>query len=69
MPPYQPESKTLGKLINKNRSSSEEEVDTYQEGDYVIVNYEGQYFPGKITSKDSNTYLITTMAMGNKFWK
>lgn len=44
IPPYQFESRTLRQLMNGTGSSSEEEVDSrpgkYQEGDYVIVNYE-----------------------------
>lgn len=44
IPPYQSESRTLRQLMNGTGSSSEEEVDSrpgkYQEGDYVILNYE-----------------------------
>lgn len=41
----------------------------FKTGQFVIVKYEGEYFPGKIEAIDENHYEISTMvlSMGNSF--
>ena len=38
-------------------------------GNYVVVVYEGEFFPGKITRKKSNGAEVKCMQKCEKFWK
>lgn len=40
-----------------------------KKGDYVIIKYEGEYFPGTVENVDGDLYEISTMTFssGNKF--
>lgn len=42
---------------------------TYSNGDYVIIQYEGEFFPGEVKNVDNNKFEISTMtfSVGNTF--
>lgn len=38
-------------------------------GDYVTVNYEGEFFPGLVIGSDLNGLIVITMTMSGFNWK
>ncbi|KAK9878374.1 hypothetical protein WA026_021682 [Henosepilachna vigintioctopunctata] len=59
--------KTKG-ISKSNNTAAEEKID-YPNGDFVVVEYEGEYFPGIVIEKVDDNLKVKTMTMSGNFWK
>lgn len=51
---------------NKNENSKPKDITV---GDYVIIQYEGEFFPGIVLKTKDSEYEVKTMTMSGKYWK
>lgn len=63
------ESENSLKLLLPETSSAHLENIDFRVGEYVVVNYEGTLFPGRVTETKSNGYMVTVMERTKKQWK
>lgn len=38
-------------------------------GDWVLVEYDGQFYPGEVRAIENNEYLVSVMIRAGKHWK
>lgn len=62
-----PSSSTLAETPQPNNSTMMS--NKYAIGNYVIVNFEGEYFPGEIIDIKTKEMKVKTMTMAGQFWK
>ncbi|KAK9874449.1 hypothetical protein WA026_002788, partial [Henosepilachna vigintioctopunctata] len=55
--------------VSKSNNTATEEKIEYPNGDFVVVEYEGEYFPGIVIKKVDDNLKVKTMTMSGNFWK
>jgi len=54
----------------KNDNTDDDDLEElYKIGDFVIVHYEGEYFPGIVNDTNQTSALVSVMTMSGSGWK
>jgi len=54
---------------NSDESSVQNIKDKYKKGDFAIVKYEGEFFPGVVNDTSQSSALVSVMVMSGSGWK
>lgn len=59
----------LDSAINNDTNATQQANSNFMVEDYVVVNFEGELFPGKVTQRKDGGYMVSAMAKSGMNWK
>lgn len=62
--------KSIGSIVTKNDAPNIAcQEDDYMTGEWVLVEYDGKFYPGEVISKINDSYSVNVMIPAGKNWK
>ncbi|KAG8176759.1 hypothetical protein JTE90_003390 [Oedothorax gibbosus] len=55
--------------IQEAEATIQDDEDDYKAGEWVLVQYEGKYYPGEVMGKEGDSYCVNVMIPAGKNWR